>query len=66
MDGYVERIQFKGYIDSSGAATWELSLGRVPQMENLGSSDRGAGRVVPMARYACNAELHLESELTRN
>jgi hypothetical protein len=64
MDDYVERIQFEGYIDSSGAATWELNLGGVPQMENLGSSDRGAGRVVPMARYARNAELHLESELT--
>jgi hypothetical protein len=66
MDDYIERIQFEGYIDSSGAATWELNLGGVPQMENLGgsSSDRGAGRVVPMARYAHNAELHLESELT--
>ena len=63
MDDYVERIQFEGYVDSSGAATWELNLGGVPQMENLGSSDRGAGRVVPMARYARNAELHLESEL---
>ena len=64
MDEYVERIQFEGYIDSSGAATWELNLGGVPQMENLGSSDIRAGRVVPMARYARNAELHLESELT--
>ena len=64
MDDYVERIQFEGYVDSSGAATWELNLGGVPQMENLGSSDRGAGRVVPMARYARNAEPHLESELT--
>ena len=33
-------------------------------MENFGSSGRGAGRVVPMAMYACNAESHLESELT--
>ncbi|XBH71387.1 hypothetical protein VPH35_098841 [Triticum aestivum] len=66
MDVYVERIQFESYIDSSGAATWELNLGGgVPQMENLrSSSDRGAGRVVSMARYARNAELHLESELT--
>ncbi|KAF7014373.1 hypothetical protein CFC21_028369 [Triticum aestivum] len=66
MDDYVERIQFEGYIYSSGPATWEHNLGGgVPQMENLGSSsDRGAGRVVPMARYARNAELHLESELT--
>ncbi|XBI76220.1 hypothetical protein VPH35_069485 [Triticum aestivum] len=64
MDDYVERIQFEGYIDSSGAATWELNWGGVPQMENFGSSGRGAGRVVPMARYACNAESHLESELT--
>ncbi|KAE8780245.1 hypothetical protein D1007_46639 [Hordeum vulgare] len=64
MDEYVERIQFEGCIDLSGAATWELNLGGVPQMENLGSSDRGAGRVVPMARYARNVELHLESELT--
>ncbi|XBI06608.1 hypothetical protein VPH35_134603 [Triticum aestivum] len=61
MDDCVERIQFEGYSDSSRAATWELNLGGVPQMENLGSSsDRGAGRVVPMARYACNVELHLE------
>ncbi|KAM3259625.1 hypothetical protein ACQJBY_051101 [Aegilops geniculata] len=66
MDDYVERIQFEGYIDSSGAATWELNLGGMPQMENggAGSSDRGAGRVVPMARFARNVELHLESELT--
>ncbi|KAE8768128.1 hypothetical protein D1007_60437 [Hordeum vulgare] len=63
MDEYVERFQFEGYINSSGAATWELNWGRVPQMDNLGSSDRGAGRVVSMARYARNAELHLESEL---
>ncbi|KAE8802750.1 hypothetical protein D1007_21583 [Hordeum vulgare] len=65
MYEYVERIQFEGYIDLRGAATWELKLGEVPQMENLASSDRGAGRVVPMARYARNAELHLESEVTR-
>ncbi|KAE8786916.1 hypothetical protein D1007_39163 [Hordeum vulgare] len=45
----------KGYIDSSVAATWELNLDRVPQMENWGSSDRGAGRVVPMARIACSS-----------
>ena len=64
MDDYVERIQFEGYIDSSGAATWELNLGGVPQMENSGSSDRGAGKVVPMASYARNAEPHLESQLT--
>ena len=36
MDDYVERIQFEGYIDSSGAATWELNWGGVPQMENWG------------------------------
>lgn len=57
IDEYVHRIKSEGYIDSSVAATWELNLGGVPQMENWGSSDRGAGRVVPMARY-------LESELT--
>uniref|UniRef100_A0A8I6XWY4 GRF-type domain-containing protein n=1 Tax=Hordeum vulgare subsp. vulgare TaxID=112509 RepID=A0A8I6XWY4_HORVV len=57
IDEYVHRIKSEGYIDSSVAATWELNLSRVPQMENWGSSDRGAGRVVPMARY-------LESELT--
>ena len=65
MDDYVERIQFEGYIDSSGAATWELNLGGVPQMENLGSSDRGAGRVVLTVTYARNVELHLESELIK-
>uniref|UniRef100_A0A8I7B8H8 GRF-type domain-containing protein n=1 Tax=Hordeum vulgare subsp. vulgare TaxID=112509 RepID=A0A8I7B8H8_HORVV len=57
IDEYVHRIKSEGYIDSSVAATWELNLDGVPQMENWGSSDRGAGRVVPMARY-------LESELT--
>lgn len=57
IDEYVHKIKSEGYIDSSVAATWELNLGGVPQMENWGSSDRGAGRVVPMARY-------LESELT--
>uniref|UniRef100_A0A8I6YFJ1 Zinc finger GRF-type domain-containing protein n=1 Tax=Hordeum vulgare subsp. vulgare TaxID=112509 RepID=A0A8I6YFJ1_HORVV len=64
IDGFVQRIKSKGYIDSSMASTWELNLGGVPQMENWGSSDRGAGRVVPMARYARKAEPHLESELT--
>ena len=64
MDDYVHRIQFEGYVDSSGAATWELNLGGVPQMENFGSSDRGAGRVMSMASYARNAEPHLESQLT--
>ena len=59
MDGYVERIQFEGYVDLSGAATWELNLGGVPQMENFGSSDRGAGSVMLMASYARNAEPHL-------
>ena len=64
MDDYIERIKFEGSIDSSGAATWELNLGGVPpiDMEDLGSSDRAAGRVVPMARFARNAELHVESE----
>jgi hypothetical protein len=48
------------------AATWELNLGGVPPiaMENMGSSGGGACRVSPMAMYACNAELHAESELT--
>ena len=48
------------------AATWELNLGGVPPtaVENTGSSGGGAGRVVPMAMYARNAELHAESELT--
>ncbi|KAE8789628.1 hypothetical protein D1007_36126 [Hordeum vulgare] len=55
IDEYVQRIKSEGYIDSSVAATWELNLGGVPQMENWGSSDRGAGRVVPMARIACDA-----------
>ncbi|KAE8793189.1 hypothetical protein D1007_32192 [Hordeum vulgare] len=54
IDEYVHRIKSEGYIDSSVAATWELNLGGVPQMENWGSSDRGAGRVVPMARIACS------------
>ncbi|KAE8796296.1 Zeamatin [Hordeum vulgare] len=52
IDEYVHRIKSEGYIDSSVAATWELNLDGVPQMENWGSSDRGAGRVVPMARIA--------------
>ena len=48
------------------AATWELNLGEVPRIagENTGSSGGGAGRVVPMAMYARNAELHAESEVT--
>uniref|UniRef100_A0A8I6X2H8 GRF-type domain-containing protein n=1 Tax=Hordeum vulgare subsp. vulgare TaxID=112509 RepID=A0A8I6X2H8_HORVV len=57
IDEYVQRSKSEGYIDSSMAATSELNLGGVPQMENWGSSDRGVGRAVPMARY-------LESELT--
>ena len=66
IDEYVDRIQFEGYVDSSVAATWELNLGGVPPtaVENTGSSGGGAGRVVPMAMYACNVELHAESELT--
>ena len=61
MDDYIERIQFEGYIDSSGAATCELNLGRVPPIvvKNLGSSDgRGADRVMSMSRYARDVELH--------
>ena len=66
IDEYVDRIQFEGYVDSSVAATWELNLGGVPPIavENTGSSGGGEGRVVPMAMYARNAELHAESELT--
>ena len=66
IDEYVDRIQFEGYVDSSMAATRELNLGGVPpiSVENTGSSGGGAGRVVPMAMYARNAELHAESELT--
>ena len=66
IDEYVDRIQFEGYVDPSVAATWELNLGGVPPiaMENMGSSDGGSGRVVPMAMYARNVELHAESELT--
>ncbi|XBI76695.1 hypothetical protein VPH35_069898 [Triticum aestivum] len=65
IDEYVDRIQFEGYVDSSVAATCELNLGGVPPIavENTGSSGGGAGRVVPMAMYARNAELHVESEL---
>ncbi|KAE8814476.1 hypothetical protein D1007_08552 [Hordeum vulgare] len=55
IDEYVQRIKSEGYIDSSVAATSELNLGGVPQMENWGSSGRGAGRVVPMARIAYDA-----------
>ena len=60
IDEYVDRIQFEGYVDSSVAATWELNLGGVPPIavENTGSSGGGEGRVVPMAMYARNAELH--------
>ena len=66
MDDYIERTQFEGYIDSSGATTWELNLGGVPPIavENTGSSGGEVGKVVPMAMYARNAELHAESELT--
>ena len=48
------------------AATWELNLGGVPPiaMENMGSFGGGAGRVVPMAMYARNDELHAGSKLT--
>ena len=63
MDVYIERLQFEGYIDSSGAATWELNLGLLPiAVEAMGSSDRGADRVVP-TRNARNAELIAESVL---
>ena len=60
MDVYIERFQFEGYIDSSGAATWELNLGLPPiAVETMGSSDRGADRVMP-TRNASNAELNEE------
>ncbi|KAE8767104.1 hypothetical protein D1007_61576 [Hordeum vulgare] len=37
MDAYIERLQFEGYIDSNGAAIWELNFG-LPRnaMENWG------------------------------
>uniref|UniRef100_A0A8I6Z2B6 GRF-type domain-containing protein n=1 Tax=Hordeum vulgare subsp. vulgare TaxID=112509 RepID=A0A8I6Z2B6_HORVV len=65
MDNYIERFRFKGYIDSSGTATWEINLGGEPPIavKNLGSSDTRPGRVLPMARYPRNAELYTESEL---
>ena len=60
MDEYIERLQFEGYIDASGAATCELNLGLPPiAVETMGSSDRGADRVVP-TRNARNAELNEE------
>ena len=63
MDVYIERLQFEGYIDSSGAATWELNLGLPPiALETMESSDRGADRVAP-TRNARNAELIADSEL---
>ncbi|XBH74644.1 hypothetical protein VPH35_101555 [Triticum aestivum] len=66
MAGRDGKDSVEGYVDSSVAATWELNLRGVPPIavENTGSSGGGAGRVVPMAMYARNAELHAESELT--
>ncbi|KAE8794734.1 Proline-rich receptor-like protein kinase PERK14 [Hordeum vulgare] len=58
MDAYIERLQFEGYIDSNGAATWELNLGLPPNaMENWGD------RAVTTTRNARNADLTAESEL---
>ncbi|KAE8768915.1 hypothetical protein D1007_59570 [Hordeum vulgare] len=58
MDAYIERLQFEGYIDSNGAATWELNLGLPPNaVENWGD------RAVTTMRNARNADLPAESEL---
>ncbi|CAM0876609.1 unnamed protein product [Alopecurus aequalis] len=58
MDAYIERLRFEGYIDSNGAASWELDLGLPPNaLENWGD------RAVPTRRNARNADLPAESEL---
>ena len=60
MDAYIERLQFEGYIDSNGAATWELNLGLPPNaVENWGD------RAMPARRNARNADLPAESELKK-
>ncbi|KAE8792753.1 hypothetical protein D1007_32714 [Hordeum vulgare] len=59
MDAYIERLQFEGYIDSNGAATWELNLGLPANVvENWG--DR-AVTTTGIARNACNAEADQET-----
>ena len=62
MDEYLERIKLEGYLDSNGAATWELNLGS-PPVDNLVISDRVADRVMPTARNARNAALPAEYEV---
>ncbi|KAE8772042.1 hypothetical protein D1007_56017 [Hordeum vulgare] len=58
MDVYTERLQFEGYIDSNGAATWELNLALpLNAMENWGD------RAMTTTRNARNDDLPTESEL---
>ncbi|KAE8807036.1 hypothetical protein D1007_16713 [Hordeum vulgare] len=58
MDAYIERLQFEGYVDSNGAATWELNLGLpLNAVENWGD------RAVTTTRNTRNADLPVESEL---
>ncbi|KAE8802947.1 hypothetical protein D1007_21302 [Hordeum vulgare] len=60
MDAYIERLQFEGYIDSNGAATWVLNLGLPPN-----AVDNWGDRAVMTTRNARNADLPTESELNK-
>ncbi|CAM0945204.1 unnamed protein product [Alopecurus aequalis] len=60
MDAYIERLQFEGYMDSNGAATWELNLGLPPN-----AVENWRDRAVPTTRNAHSADLPAESELNQ-
>ena len=67
MDVYLERLKREGYIDSNGAATWELNWGLPPLgVENLDfESSSALDRDVPTTSNARNGAVPAESELNQ-
>ena len=67
MDVYLERLKREGYIDSNGAATWELNWGLPPLgVENLDfGSPFAPDRDVPTTSNARNGAVPVECELNQ-
>ena len=66
MDLYLERLKREGYIDSNGAATWELNWGPPLGVQNwdFGSSS-APDRDVPTTSNARNGAVPVECELNQ-
>ena len=66
MDIYLERLRREGYLDSNGAATWELNWGPSLGVQNLDlGSSSAPDRDVPTTSNACNRAVSAECELNQ-